>query len=251
VKTTAPLAPALRRWGPLLAVGGLLAAAAFAAMLGITQAQYVPSGGLDNSAAPPLPSDAPPPSAQPSSLDQVLRPPPTPLPAWVTFLILSVLAAMALAIVVAVIWALVRSWLKPNADELITTETDEHRLESQREAVRQAVEQGLVGLDEGDPRAAVIACWVRLEEAAAAAGTPREVSDTPTDLVTRLLSAHEVSAGVLDDLVAVYHEARYTTHPVDEAMRARARSALNQLRGELAGHRRAATVPAPRTGAAQ
>ncbi len=56
-----------------------------------------------------------------------------------------------------------------------------------------AVDAGLADLDDGDPRAAVIACWVRLEEAAAAAGTPREPGDTPGELVLRLLAGHQVS----------------------------------------------------------
>src|SRR5205814_870257 len=74
-----------------------------------------------------------------------------------------------------------------------------------------AVEAGLSDLDDADadPRRAVIACWVRLEQAAAAAGTPRNVGDTPTELVTRLLTGHAVSAAVPYRLAEVYRLARY------------------------------------------
>jgi hypothetical protein len=99
-----------------------------------------------------------------------------------------------------------------------------------------AVDAGLAELSDtdADPRRAVIACWVRLEGAAAAAGTPREAGDSPTDLVARLLGAHQVSRPVLSGLARVYREARYTRHTIDQRMRQTAMDALRQLRGELA-----------------
>ena len=110
-----------------------------------------------------------------------------------------------------------------------------------REQVIAAVDAGLADLDDADadPRRVVIACWVRLEQAAAAAGTPRDVGDTPTELVTRLLAGHAVSAAVLYRLAEVYRLARYATHTVDVAMRDQARAALGQLRAELSGERAA------------
>jgi len=74
---------------------------------------------------------------------------------------------------------------------------------------------------------------VRLEQAAAAAGTPRSPGDSPTDLVGRLLREHQVDAQVLAALLEVYREARYATHTVDDQMRRQARSALERLRADL------------------
>ena len=121
----------------------------------------------------------------------------------------------------------------------VEVEADEPAAPGHREAVLAAVDAGLSGLDgdDADPRAAVIACWVRLEQAAAAAGTPRQPGDAPADLVLRLLSAHQVSAGVLIPLAEVYRLARYATHTVDAEMRDSTRDALRQLRSELAGKR--------------
>ena len=98
-----------------------------------------------------------------------------------------------------------------------------------------ALDAGLEELSDGDrdPRRAVIACWVRLEQAAAAAGTPRHRGDSPTDLVGRLLAEQQVDGRVLAALLAVYREARYATHTVDDQMRAQARSALQRLRADL------------------
>src|SRR5262249_18730925 len=98
------------------------------------------------------------------------------------------------------------------------------------------VDEGLADLDDADadPRRAVIACWVRLERAAAEAGTPRGVGDTSADLVSRLLASHMVSGTVLAAFASVYREARFATHTVDVAMREQARAALRQVRDELA-----------------
>src|SRR5213076_2530874 len=106
------------------------------------------------------------------------------------------------------------------------------------EQVVAAVDAGLAELadSDADPRRAVIACWVRLEQAAAAAGTPRNVGDTPAELVTRLLAGHAASATVLYQLAEVYRLARYATHTVDATMRDQARAALGQVRAELSGH---------------
>jgi len=89
--------------------------------------------------------------------------------------------------------------------------------------------------DDRNPRRAVIACWVRLAEAAAAAGIPRHESDTATDLVVRMLRGHQVSEPVLAAFAEAYWLARYASHAVDEQMRTQARSALRRLRAELRG----------------
>jgi hypothetical protein len=101
--------------------------------------------------------------------------------------------------------------------------------------VRAAIDAGLSELDEADadPRRAVIACWVRLERAAAAAGVPREPGDTSTDLVSRVLASHAVSANVLAAFAGLYREARFARHGVDASTRDRARAALRQIRSEL------------------
>lgn len=97
-----------------------------------------------------------------------------------------------------------------------------------------AAEAGLADLDEGtDPRRAVIAAWLRLEQAAASAGTSRLPAETPGELTERLLAAHAVSPVTLAGLAGLYREARYSRHPVDERMRSDARRALERLRREL------------------
>jgi hypothetical protein len=108
--------------------------------------------------------------------------------------------------------------------------------EQVRRLMSGAVDQGLdvLAKSDADPRSSVIACWSRLEAIATEAGTPRGPGDTSTELVVRLLRAHRVSAEVLADFAAVYRQARFATHVVDDAMRGQAEAALRQLRAEMA-----------------
>ncbi len=98
-----------------------------------------------------------------------------------------------------------------------------------------ALDAGLADLSDTDrdPRRAVIACWVRLEQAAATAGTPRRPDDTATDLVGRVLREQRVDPEVLASFAQVYRVARYAGSAVDEHMRAQAQAALRRLRADL------------------
>ena len=101
--------------------------------------------------------------------------------------------------------------------------------------LREALRAGLAGIDAGDdPRAAVIACWLRLEHAAAAAGVERLAAETSTDLVHRLLSAHRVDDRSLSALADAYRLARYAPHDVGAELRDTARSALAAVDAQLA-----------------
>jgi hypothetical protein len=224
----------LRRIVPLLAVGVLLLGAALSAMLATPQIRPV---------APPKP---PMPTLPPTGVATVppagtIQDNPTPpdhpsgvqIPEWLMGAAQVLCLLAVVGVVVLVFWLLLRSGLRTKERKL--TEAPAADPKVAREHVIAAVDAGLTELDDADadPRRAVIACWVRLEQAAAAAGTPRAPGDTPTDLVTRLLAEQQVSAIVLYPLAEVYRLARYATHTVDATMRDQARGALGQLRAEL------------------
>jgi Domain of unknown function (DUF4129) len=225
---------ALRRLWPLVAVGALLGAAAIAAALSTPQVRRVQ---LTRPRLIPSPRPT-------GSQDPALYLPGAPLQGghttkpiqlgWLSG-VLEGLCGVAVVLVAGVlIFLLVRSSLESRKRRLLLESEQTSQL-TRRDEVIAAVDAGLSDLadDDRDPRRAVIACWVRLEQAAAAAGTPREPGDSPTDLVVRLLGAHQVSAQVLYALADVYRLARYATHTVDPTMRDQARSALRQLRAEL------------------
>lgn len=189
--------------------------------------------------------------------EEAVSPPPSPQLSdggspLVRYIVTGIVVALAAVLVGLVLWLLLRwahrLWQRlrsrlaqPHWLRMRTLPGGEHRAapapappaaedEELLAAVDEAVQRSS---DTADPRQAVIACWVRLEEAAAAAGVPRHDTDTATDLVVRLLRTRDVSEPVLSALAGAYRRARYAWHPVDEQMRREARSALQRLRTEL------------------
>lgn len=227
----------LRRYVPLLAVGLLLVAAAVAAM--VATPQIGPAQGpkpkllptLDPTALSTVPPLQPAGTGAPTPPDHPVG---VEIPQWLVGTAQLLCLVVSVGAVVLAIWFALRNGLRlrqrklPEAAPLPAAT-------AAREDVLAAVDAGLTELDDSDtdPRRAVIACWVRLEQAAAAAGTHRAPGDTSTDLVGRLLAEHQVSAAVLYAMAEVYRLARYATHTVDSAMRDQARTALGQLRAEL------------------
>ncbi|MGE5830190.1 MAG: DUF4129 domain-containing protein [Micromonosporaceae bacterium] len=226
---------AAQRWLPLAAVAALLGAAMFAAVFANPRIEYLPA---DAPVTAPVRNTTP--TAQPTPGPTVSSRPPSAgaqwsIPDWLSWLLTGVCAVAVLIIVVIVVWMMLRERLMLARGR---NTGDDGELPSPPVSVakvRAVVSEGLADLDvsDRDPRRAIIACWVRLEQAAAAAGIERLAGDTSTDLVTRMLGTHHVDARVLDEFAAVYREARYATHTVDEAMRDQARAALRQLRDEL------------------
>lgn len=217
---------------PLLAVAALLAGSALASARSSPSVTSVPLPKKVREQARPT---GPPPTDLPAGPAHDTAAASHGLPGWV-----GTVAAVAGIVLVAVLVGLLvryllRDGFRVRAKPLPSAAAAPVTAQARTEEVVAALDEGLTGLDDrdADPRRAVIACWVRLEQAAAAAGTPRRPGDTPTDLVARLLATHQVSGPVLDEFAGVYREARYATHVVDERMRAAAVRALGLLRAEL------------------
>ncbi|MGC3859685.1 DUF4129 domain-containing protein [Micromonospora chersina] len=230
----------LRRWWPVAAVILLLTVAALAAGHSTIGASRIPPAADNIPYVPEYPSAEPAPSItlEPRDLGE---PTSGGIPGWLATTAVVLLGAAVLAAVGYVLWTLLGGALRRTTRAVPTQRTRRTAEGTAREVVA-ALDAGLEDLDDRstDPRTAVIACWVRLEEAADEAGVPRRAGDTPTDLVSRLLRGDPaagvpaiVSADVLDGFAHVYREARYATHTVDERMRDQARAALRRLRGEL------------------
>jgi hypothetical protein len=224
----------LRRLWPLAAVAVLLALAAVAAAHSSLRFSPVNAPAEDLRGVPEYSPDRPTPSF-PTRSGEVAPADQTALPGWVTTVAGALCVAVVAVLAGLLLWLLIRDLLRRRTRPLAPEQIRRSSARTAEEVVA-ALDAGLVDLSDADtdPRRAVIACWVRLEQAAAAAGLPRQVGDTPTDLVSRLLTGRaNVSADVLAAFAHVYREARYATHAVDERMRAQARSALQRLRAEL------------------
>lgn len=80
---------------------------------------------------------------------------------------------------------------------------------------------------------AVVTCWERLEGVGGAAGTPRAEHETPTEYAADLLRRHGADAGAVEDLVRLYHRARFGRGDLPEGAAARAAAALERVVGSL------------------
>ena len=89
-------------------------------------------------------------------------------------------------------------------------------------------------LAERDPRRAVIAAYARMERALGEAGVPRVQHEVPFEYVGRALLVLEVDESSARRLTALFERARFSTHEIDESMRADAIAALTAIRDELA-----------------
>jgi ABC-type transporter Mla MlaB component len=223
----------LRRWWPLAAVLGLLFLTSLAATRSAPQLDRISPDPVParSAAAPLLPSQ---PLEKPVGGGGSGGDSANGIPGWLGTAAIVVLSIAGLAVVGLAVYAVLRdqSRRRKRRKRLRLPEQPETRTQEDLVA---ALDAGLEELSDADrdPRRAVIACWVRLEQAAAAAGTPRHPGDTPTDLVGRLLAEQQVDSQVLAALLEVYRQARYATHTVDDQMREQAREALQRLRADL------------------
>lgn len=173
----------LRRWWPVAAVTVLLALAAFAAGHSAIGASRIPPAADTIPYVPDYPSPEAVPSipVEPRDVGESTS---GGVPGWLATAAVVLLSAAVLGAVGYVLWNVLRGALRRTTRAVPVRRTRRTAEGTAREVVA-ALDAGLVELDDRstDPRTAVIACWVRLEEAAEDAGVPRHTGDTPTDLV--------------------------------------------------------------------
>jgi len=95
------------------------------------------------------------------------------------------------------------------------------------------VEGARAALSKGQPRNAIVACWMRLEGDIAAAGWPRSGAETSAEYVERIVAEASVDPFAISDLAALYREARFSDHPLGDADRTRAFEALARVEASL------------------
>jgi hypothetical protein len=149
------------------------------------------------------------------------------LPPW---LVLTVLVVAAVALVGAFVYAYrlllaeyVRKPKRVRPDPLADAQLLADAVESGRRAL----------LDNGDARAAVIACYAAMETSLAGSGVARHVSDSPNDLLVRAGASGLRTEGSASALTALFREARYSTHPMGDAHREQAAAALADIAEQL------------------
>jgi hypothetical protein len=213
------LAARLRRLLIYVVVAGLVA----------VPAAYLLSRHVSGLKARPVPRPAS--SAHPPGR---LIPRPGPASGNTVLIVLLVLAAAALAYGIVrlilkrrEIWAGWHRGPRSIAVAAVADEDDEAEL-------LEAVESGQSALRLlDDARAAIIACYVAMEQNLAQAGTARAVADTPDELLARAARQGLVRGDAAARLTALFYEARFSSHPMPPQRRDQAQQALDELAAGL------------------
>ena len=95
------------------------------------------------------------------------------------------------------------------------------------------VEAARFALAGGNPRNAIVACWMQLERDAAAAALPRDAAETSAEYVERVVAASSVDPAPIRELATLYREARFSRHELSDDHRSRALAALNRVAAVL------------------
>lgn len=136
---------------------------------------------------------------------------------------------LSAVVVVAVVGGSVAVWRV--ARRHIPESVHEEELERRVLAGLDAAIRDLEGIE--DPRAAVIACYGRLRDLAAAGGISVRRSDTALELLETLVAKVPALAPPSRRLVALFQEARFSPHTIDADMRRIALEALEEARDRL------------------
>jgi hypothetical protein len=142
------------------------------------------------------------------------------------------LLVAAIIIAAILIWRRRRAWVRLHAHGEPAGEDTGTPAELAR-----AVDSGRLALRElDDARAAIIGCYLAMEQSLADAGAARGAAETPDELLARAVAGDLVSGAPATRLTALFYEARFSTHPMAAARRDEAEHALAAL---------AATLPEP------
>ena len=128
---------------------------------------------------------------------------------------------------------------RPGAEE-VEFDVLEHPERLARQ-LRDDADAAYLALLSGEPRNAIVACWDRFEQQAELVGAARQPWETSSEFTWRLLEAVSADAAAVGRLEALYREARFSTHPIDEDRRTRATEALRAIHLSLG-----ADAPRPR-----
>lgn len=160
---------------------------------------------------------------------------------WIGFVARSVLLLIVAAVIVLIVYGIVRLLRGRLSIGSATPVLEFDALDADLEQLAEAVAAGSDALAyEGDAREAVIACYAAMEDALGSGGNGRRDTDTPEEFLTRITGAKLIPAGPAQRLTELFREARFSRHPIAEPKREQAREALSAI----AEHLRARAVEA-------
>jgi hypothetical protein len=179
---------------------------------------------------PPSPSDAGPTAGTLREATKDIRP--LADLSWLGDLIATaVLLLFCVAVFLGLRWLWLHRWHPPEQPEEVDFDVLPGRV---AESIGRDRDAQLEAVAEGSPRNGIVACWLRLQASVQEAGVPPRPSDTAAEFVQRTLRSLDLDPRAIASLAALYREARFSEHPVDEDARAAARAALETLHADLA-----------------
>jgi Domain of unknown function (DUF4129) len=101
------------------------------------------------------------------------------------------------------------------------------------EEIRKDADEQFELLLGGRPRNAIVACWDRFEEQAERVNASRKAWETSSEFTLRLLQDVSADEGAVARLEALYREARFSEHEMDETSRQAAVEALRAIHASL------------------
>lgn len=136
--------------------------------------------------------------------------------------VLIAILVIAIIVVLIIAWGRRRRFARYRLDLTAGLGVDEAA-----DDLARAVESGRAALrDIDDARAAIIACYVAMEQTLAEAGAARGAAETPDELLVRAVAAGLVPRGPAALLTELFYEARYSTHHMPTSKRDQAERAL-------------------------
>ncbi|MCU1358830.1 MAG: hypothetical protein JWN99_119 [Ilumatobacteraceae bacterium] len=181
----------------------------------------------------------------PETTQQPVKPAPIDVPD--NRVVAGIVTVLLVVIAVMILHAVATTWFRrlrlrgrrppdPPDDVVVLPEVAPPDIVLDREAQLQA-------LAHGTPRNAIVACWLRVEEDVASAGWPRHVAETSAEFTSRVLASSSLDAVPVNQLAALYREARFSQHPMDQPDRDLALTALRQIHAALAARADATALP--------
>lgn len=192
-------------------------------------------------ASPTITASATPPPAGPDRTDRL--PGGSPSYGWLPLLGLLIKIAAGGYLLVLLFRGLrkaLRAWQNRSRPEPKPTDIDFDVLDDPDLVVEQ-IRQDSVDQFElllgGTPRNAIVACWDRFEEQAERVNAARRPWETASEFTLRLLDAVNADSEAVRRLAALYQEARFSAHSIDEESRRSAVEALEAIHESLGIHR--------------
>lgn len=176
--------------------------------------------------------DAPPPTTVVAEAPATTVPAGTSKPADLGWLLSALLMLGAVALVAALAWWLAtRDWTRRRRPRRVAP--FQPLPEIAPDELLDAADEFDLLIARGSARNAIVACWVRLEEAVDQAGIARDPAETSTEMTGRVLGVYDVDAQAVGTLAALYREARFSTHEMHEGHRRTAQATLAEIRRQL------------------